>query len=53
MGARTWLGIGAVAKQGIQIGADVVVGAGAVCVANIRDGVTVVGVPAREVNKIA
>ena len=53
IGARTWLGIGAVAKQGIQIGADVVVGAGAVCVANIRDGVTVVGVPAREVNKIA
>lgn len=48
IGARTWFGIGAVARQGIRIGADVTVGAGAVCVTNIRDGVTVMGVPARE-----
>lgn len=46
--ARSWFGIGAVARQGIHIGSDVTVGAGAVCVCNIRDGVTVVGVPARE-----
>jgi sugar O-acyltransferase (sialic acid O-acetyltransferase NeuD family) len=50
VGSRTWFGIGAVARQGIKIGADVVVGAGAVCVADVRDGVVVVGVPARERN---
>ena len=48
VGRRTWFGIGAVARQGIKIGADVVVGAGAVCVADVRDGVVVMGVPARE-----
>lgn len=53
IGIRTWFGIGAVAKQGIRIGADVVVGAGAVCVRDVRDGVTVVGVPAREVETVA
>ena len=51
IGTRTWFGIGAVAKQGVRIGADVTVGAGAVVVADVRDGVTVVGVPAREVVK--
>ena len=45
---RTWFGIGAVARQNTRIGADVVVGAGAVCVSDVRNGVTVVGVPARE-----
>ncbi|MGH8249542.1 MAG: acetyltransferase [Steroidobacteraceae bacterium] len=48
IGARSWFGIGAVAKQGIRIGADVTVGAGAVCLENVPDGVTVFGVPARE-----
>jgi sugar O-acyltransferase (sialic acid O-acetyltransferase NeuD family) len=49
IGARSWFGIGAVAKQGIRIGSDVTVGAGAVCLENVTDGVTVVGVPARPV----
>jgi sugar O-acyltransferase (sialic acid O-acetyltransferase NeuD family) len=49
IGARTWFGIGAVAKQNLRIGADVTIGAGAAVVTNVRDGVTVVGVPAREV----
>jgi sugar O-acyltransferase (sialic acid O-acetyltransferase NeuD family) len=48
VGRRTWFGIGAVAKQGIRIGADVTVGAGAVCLRDIPDGVTVIGVPAKE-----
>ena len=48
IGARSWIGIGAVTRQGIRIGADVTVAAGAVCVKDIRDGVTVVGVPGRE-----
>ena len=48
VGARSWFGIGAVARQGVRIGADVMVGAGAVCVRDIPDGVTAYGVPARE-----
>jgi sugar O-acyltransferase (sialic acid O-acetyltransferase NeuD family) len=48
VGARTWVGIGAIAKQGLVIGADVTVGAGAVCIGNVPDGATVIGVPARE-----
>jgi len=48
VGARTWFGIGAVAKQGIRIGADVTVGAGAACLRDVPDGATVFGVPARE-----
>jgi sugar O-acyltransferase (sialic acid O-acetyltransferase NeuD family) len=51
VGMRTWFGIGAVAKQGIRIGADVTVGAGAVCLHDIRDGATVAGVPAKEMPK--
>lgn len=48
IGARSWFGIGAVAKQGIRIGADVTVGAGSVCLEDVPDGATVFGVPARE-----
>lgn len=51
IGARTWFGIGAVARQDLRIGADVTVGAGAAVVDHVRDGVTVVGIPAREVVK--
>jgi sugar O-acyltransferase (sialic acid O-acetyltransferase NeuD family) len=47
VGERSWIGIGAVVRQGIQIGADVVVGAGAAVMTDISDGLTVVGVPAR------
>jgi sugar O-acyltransferase (sialic acid O-acetyltransferase NeuD family) len=51
VGERTWVGIGAVIRQGIRIGRDVTIGAGSVCVADVRDGVTVLGVPAKEVKK--
>jgi sugar O-acyltransferase (sialic acid O-acetyltransferase NeuD family) len=47
VGDRTWLGIGSCAKQGVVIGCDVVVGAGATVVCNVGDGLTVVGTPAR------
>jgi sugar O-acyltransferase (sialic acid O-acetyltransferase NeuD family) len=48
IGDRAWIGIGAVARQGLRIGVDATVGAGAVCIENIRDGAVVSGVPARE-----
>jgi sugar O-acyltransferase (sialic acid O-acetyltransferase NeuD family) len=47
IGDRSWIGIGSVVRQGIQIGADVIVGAGAAVVTDISNGLTVVGVPAR------
>lgn len=45
--ARSWIGIGACVKQGVRIGADVIVGAGAAVVCDIEAGLTVTGVPAR------
>ncbi len=47
VGERSWIGIGAVVRQGVSIGRDAVIGAGAVVVADVADGVTVVGNPAR------
>lgn len=51
VGARTWFGIGAVALQGIRIGADVMVGAGAACTRDIAAGSKVGGVPAGELSR--
>jgi sugar O-acyltransferase (sialic acid O-acetyltransferase NeuD family) len=48
VGKATWIGIGASVKHGIHIGDNVMVGAGAAVVHDIESGVTVVGVPARE-----
>lgn len=47
VGDRSWVGVGAVVRQLIRIGSDVVVGAGAAVVADISDGCTVAGVPAK------
>lgn len=47
VGCRAWVGVGAVVKQLVSIGQDAIVGAGAVVLSDVRDGVTVVGVPAR------
>jgi len=47
VGAGALVGIGAVALPGIRIGEWAVVGAGAVVTADVPDGVTVAGVPAR------
>ena len=49
VGDRSWLGIGCAVRHSIRIGSDVVVGAGAAVVCDVRDSVTVVGVPARVV----
>lgn len=47
VGEASWIGIGASIKQLICIGNDVTVGAGAAVIADVPDGQTVVGVPAR------
>jgi sugar O-acyltransferase (sialic acid O-acetyltransferase NeuD family) len=47
IGPRTWFGVGAVAREGIKIGSDVIVGAGAVVVRDIPDRATVAGNPAK------
>tara|TARA_R100000750_G_scaffold62474_2_gene56332 strand:- start:188 stop:805 length:618 start_codon:yes stop_codon:yes gene_type:complete len=47
VGAHSWLGIGSQIKQGICIGDDVIVGAGATVITDISDNLTVVGTPAR------
>jgi len=49
-GECTWFGIGSCVRNGVEISRDVVVGAGAVVVSNIPEGITVVGVPARKLD---
>ena len=44
---RSWIGIGACVKQGVTIGHDATVGAGATVIEDVVDGFTVVGTPAR------
>jgi sugar O-acyltransferase (sialic acid O-acetyltransferase NeuD family) len=48
VGDAAWIGVGSSVRDGIAIGARVMVGAGAVVVDDVPDGVTVVGVPARQ-----
>ncbi len=47
VGDRSWIGVGACVRQGIRVGAGVMVGAGSVVVADVEDGLTVFGCPAR------
>ena len=47
VGEGAHVGVGASVRQGIQIGERAIVGAGAVVVADVPDGIVVVGVPAR------
>jgi sugar O-acyltransferase (sialic acid O-acetyltransferase NeuD family) len=51
VGKSSWIGLGASIKQCIRIGEDSIVGMGAVVVRDVPSGVTVVGVPAREMSK--
>jgi UDP-perosamine 4-acetyltransferase len=52
VGRDTLIGVGAVVRPAINIGANATVGAGAAVVADVPDAVTVVGVPARVANPI-
>lgn len=49
IGARSWIGIGAVIREGVCIGSDVIVAAGAAVVDDVEDGARVGGVPARRI----
>lgn len=51
IGDTSWIGVGACVRQAIAIGSNVTVGAGAVVVSPLPDNVTVVGNPARMVDK--
>ncbi|MCU1499947.1 MAG: Acetyltransferase (isoleucine patch superfamily)-like protein [Acidimicrobiales bacterium] len=51
IGAGAFLGTGAIVVRGHRVGAGAIVGAGAVVVADVPDGATVVGVPARVVSR--
>lgn len=52
VGSGAHIGIGASIRQGIRIGENAVVGAGAVVVKDVEVNVTVVGVPARILEKV-
>lgn len=47
VGARSYLGTGCVLRDGITVGSGVLIGMGAVVTADVPDGATVAGVPAR------
>jgi maltose O-acetyltransferase len=50
IGARSWLGGGVIVLPGIEIGSDVIVGAGSVVTRPIPSGVTAVGNPCRVIS---
>jgi sugar O-acyltransferase (sialic acid O-acetyltransferase NeuD family) len=51
VGEASWIGIGACVKQLVTIDSDVTVGAGAVVVSHVSAAQTVVGVPAKPVER--
>ena len=51
IGARSWLGGGAIVLPGIEIGADVIVGAGSVVTRPLETGVVAAGNPCRVISR--
>ena len=51
VGDRALVGVGSAVRPGIRIGADAVVGAGSAVVADVADGMSVGGVPARALRR--
>jgi carbonic anhydrase/acetyltransferase-like protein (isoleucine patch superfamily) len=49
IGPRCWIGVNAVILPGVELGADSIVGAGAVVTHSVPAGVSVAGVPARPI----
>ncbi len=51
VGDCSWVGVGAAVKELVEIGTDCMVGAGSVVIRSVNSGITVVGNPARPLNK--
>ena len=51
IGDGAWIGIGSIVRDDRRLGAGVTVGAGAVVVADVAEGVTVIGLPARPMER--
>lgn len=51
VGEASWVGVGAALREGVTIGERVLIGAGAVVVKSVDDGLTVVGNPARALER--
>jgi len=51
IGAKSHIGTGATVIQGISIGDKCIVGAGALVLNDVQSGITVMGVPAKKVNR--
>ncbi|MBB4798263.1 sugar O-acyltransferase (sialic acid O-acetyltransferase NeuD family) [Brevundimonas bullata] len=51
IGNETWIGIGASVRELVSIGARVRIGAGCAVIASVPDDLTVIGVPARPLQK--
>jgi sugar O-acyltransferase (sialic acid O-acetyltransferase NeuD family) len=47
IGRLSWLGIGSAVREGINVGANAIIGAGATVISDIGDGVTAIGCPAK------
>ena len=47
VGERSWIGLGAKIRQNVKIGNDVMIGMGAVVIADVSNGKTAFGVPAK------
>jgi len=52
IGSECFIGANAVIKQGVKVGDNVIIGAGAVVLKDINSNTTIVGNPAREINRI-
>ena len=52
IGEASWLGTASAVRNNITIGSDVIVGVGGVVVSDIGSGQTIVGVPARPMEKL-
>lgn len=50
VGEASWIGVGSCVRHSIKIGANVIVGAGAVIVRDIPDGVTMISVAASQID---
>jgi len=52
VGRESWLGIGSIVRDRVRIGSGTMVGAGAVAVGDLPDGVVAYGVPAKVIRRV-